>query len=265
MERSVFSRVARIIRRLGLAVVLLLAGPLMAAVSGQVNVSRTWSDASRESVGIAPDPAVVREPVVQVYGARAFGWRGAFAVHTWISVKREGAPTFTTYEVIGWRHWGGRSPLVRRDGPPDRRWFGSMPEMYVDLRGPDVEAVIDRIETAIQNYPYMNDYKTWPGPNSNTFTATIARAVPELRLDLPPTAVGKDYLGATTLAAKSPSGTGLQVSALGLLGVMAGVEEGLEVSVLGLAFGVDPLDLAIKLPGVGRIGGGGEAVRRLPQ
>lgn len=264
MERSIFSRVVRIVRRLLLAVVLLLAGPLMAAVSGQVDVSRSWRDASRESAGIAPDPAVVREPVVQVYGARAYGWRGAFAVHTWISVKRENASTFSTYEVIGWRHWGGRSPLVRRDGPPDRRWFGSLPELYVDLRGPEVEAVIDRIEAAIRNYPYQNDYKTWPGPNSNTFTASIGRAVPELRLDLPPTAVGKDYLGLTTLAAKSPSGTGLQVSAAGLLGVMAGVEEGLEVSVLGLAFGVDPLDLSIKLPGVGRIGGIGEPQRRLP-
>ncbi|WP_282606508.1 DUF3750 domain-containing protein [Pelagibius sp. Alg239-R121] len=265
MKRSVFSSVARIVRRLGLTVVLLLAGPLMAAVSGQANVSRNWAEASRESAGIAPDPAVVREPVVQIYGARAFGWRGAFAVHTWISVKRQNASHFSTYEVIGWRFWGGRSPLVRRDGQPDRRWFGSLPEIYVDLRGPEVEAVIDKIESEIRNYPYKDAYKTWPGPNSNTFTATIARAVPELRLDLPPTAVGKDYLGVTTLAAKSPSGTGVQVSALGLLSVMAGIEEGLEVSVLGLAFGVDPLDLAIKLPGIGRIGVVDPPQRRLPQ
>ncbi|TQV70843.1 DUF3750 domain-containing protein [Denitrobaculum tricleocarpae] len=263
MKRSVFKSVARILRNLGLAVILLLAGPLMAAVTGQVNVSRSWSEASRASTGLAPDPAFVREPVVQVYGARAFGWRGAFAVHTWVSVKRENATEFSTYEVIGWRFWGGRSPLVRRDGAPDRRWFGSTPEVYVDLRGPKVEAVIDKIELAIQSYPHANDYKTWPGPNSNTFTATIGRAVPELRLELPPTAVGKDYLGATTLAARTPSGTGVQLSALGLLGVMAGLEEGLEVSVLGLAFGVDPLDLAIKLPGIGRIGGIDKPQRRL--
>ena len=263
MKRSIFKSVSRIIRHLALAVILLLAGPLMATVTGQVNVSRSWSEASRESTGQAPDPAIVREPVVQVYGARAFGWRGAFAVHTWISVKRQDAAEFSTYEVIGWRHWGGRSPLVRRDGAPDRRWFGSMPELYVDLRGPKVEAVIDKIERAIQTYPYANAYKTWPGPNSNTFTATIARSVPELRLELPPTAVGKDYLGATTLAAKSPSGTGVQLSALGLLGVMAGLEEGLEVSVLGLAFGVDPLDLALKVPGIGRIGGISKPERRL--
>jgi hypothetical protein len=30
--------------------------------------------------------------------------------------------------------------------------------------------------------------------------------------------------------------------------------EGLEVNLLGLTFGIDPLGLALKLPGVGRIG-----------
>ena len=35
---------------------------------------------------------------------------------------------------------------------------------------------------------------------------------------------------------------------------MAAREEGLEVNVLGLSFGIDPLTPAIKLPGIGRIG-----------
>jgi hypothetical protein len=40
----------------------------------------------------------------------------------------------------------------------------------------------------------------------------------------------------------------------GVAGVAAGVEEGLEVNVLGLTFGVDPKSLSIKLPIVGRLG-----------
>ena len=103
-------------------------------------------------------------------------------------------------------------------------------------------------------YPFVDSYRTWPGPNSNTFTAHIARAVPELGLDLPSTAIGKDYLGPTRFAARAPSGTGYQVSLLGLLGLTLGVEEGLEINVLGLSFGLDPLGLAIKLPGIGRLG-----------
>jgi hypothetical protein len=35
----------------------------------------------------APDPMTVREPVVQVYGARTLGAKGLFGVHTWVAVK----------------------------------------------------------------------------------------------------------------------------------------------------------------------------------
>ena len=77
--------------------------------------------------------------------------------------------------------------------------------------------------------------------------------MPELRVDLPPTAIGKDYLPGGALVAGTPSGTGYQVSLFGLVGVLAAVEEGLEINLLGLSFGIDPLDLALKLPMAGRI------------
>ncbi len=239
---------------LTLLVLVLLAGPATAALSGLTALRADWRTANRDSAGIAPDPALTPEPIIQVYGARAFGWRGAFAVHTWISVKRRGAASFTTYQVIGWRAWHGLPALARREEPPDRRWFGARPQIYVDLRGDAVEALIDKVEAAVDAYPFKGAYRTWPGPNSNTFTAHIARAVPELGLDLPPTAIGKDYLGATTFAARAPSGTGYQVSLFGALGLLVAVEEGFEFNLLGLGFGADPLDLALRLPGLGRIG-----------
>lgn len=215
-----------------------------------------WRTADRSSAGIAPDPANATEPIIQAYGARAFRWRGAFAVHTWIAVKRQDADHFTNYEVVGWRHWRGLPAVARSDGPPDRNWFGNRPTVYLDLRGEGVEDLIDKVESAVEAYPYKDSYRTWPGPNSNTFTAFVARAVPELGLELPPHAVGKDYLGATDFVASAPSGTGYQISLFGLFGLLAAREEGLEVSILGLTFGIDPLDLAIKLPGVGSIGPG---------
>ena len=55
------------------------------------------------------------------------------------------------------------------------------------------------------------------------------------------------------LVAGTPSGTGYQVSLFGLVGVLTAVEEGLEINLLGLSFGIDPLDLALKLPMAGRI------------
>ena len=41
---------------------------------------------------------------------------------------------------------------------------------------------------------------------------------------------------------------------LGIAGVVAGWEEGIELNVLGLTFGVDPVSLSLKLPLLGRIG-----------
>lgn len=212
-----------------------------------------WRNASHASAGIAPDPATTPEAVVQVYGARAWGWRGYFGVHTWIAVKPSKAAQFTVYEVIGWRLRWGDSAVVVHQRAPDGRWFGSEPELLTDMRGDGVDDIIRRIGLAVQRYPYAQEYTVWPGPNSNTFTAFVAREVPELKLDLPPTAIGKDYLGNQIVAA-TPSGTGFQFSLMGLFGLMAGAEEGIEFNILGLTFGVDPLDPAIKLPLVGRIG-----------
>ena len=81
----------------------------------------------------------------------------------------------------------------------------------------------------------------------------MLRAAPELRADLPATAIGKDYLE-PGFVAWSPSGTGAQLNLFGVLGVLGGLEEGIELNVLGLTFGVDPADVALKLPLAGRLG-----------
>jgi hypothetical protein len=215
--------------------------------------SADWRTASRASIGLAPDPAVTPEPIVQVYAARTVRWRGYFGVHTWVAVKPRAATEYTIYEVNGWRLRRGGSSVAVGNRPADARWFGSRPDLVAERRGEGVEELIGRIERAVADYPYADVYRVWPGPNSNTFVAHLLRAVPELRADLPPTAIGKDYLG-SSFVARSPSGTGVQLSAFGVLGALAGVEEGLELNVLGLTFGIDPLDLAVKLPLAGRFG-----------
>jgi len=236
---------------LALLAVLLVAGFIG---SGKHSVRADWRTASREPLGIAPDPVTTREAIAQVYTARAFSWRGIFGVHSWIAVKPTDAPSFTVYEVIGWRLYHGGNALSIQEKQPDRLWFGAKPRVIADIRGKGVDDIIKRIDDAARRYPYKGDYVVWPGPNSNTFTAFVARAVPELKLDLPPTAIGKDYLPGGDLIASAPSGTGYQVSLFGLLGLLVGREEGLEVNILGLTFGIDPMDLAIKLPMAGRIG-----------
>ena len=224
----------------------------VAAVAAScTNLRSDWRTASREPVGLAPDPAEVKEAVVQVYGARTVGTKGLFGVHTWVAVKATDAQEWTVYEVIGWRLRWSESAIVVHSRAPDARWFGAEPELYVDRRGAGVDELIERIDKAARAYPYGTEYRAWPGPNSNTFTAWIARAVPELELDLPATAIGKDYLGSSLVGA-APSGSGVQLSLGGVLGVAASAVDGLEFNVLGLNFGIGPN--GVKLPLVGRIG-----------
>ncbi|MFQ5916872.1 MAG: DUF3750 domain-containing protein, partial [Candidatus Binatia bacterium] len=88
----------------------------------------------------------------------------------------------------------------------------------------------------------------------NTFTAYVGRHVPELGLDLPVTAVGKDFLANGAFVKRAPSGTGFQISVYGLVGLLVARQEGLEVNLLSLGFGIDPLGPALKLPFIGRLG-----------
>jgi hypothetical protein len=231
---------------------LLLGGPAALAVA-RSSTQLDWSQMRWDSAGLAPDPATHPEAVVQVYAARSWGWKGAFSVHSWIALKPEGARAYERYDVVGWGV-PGRSAVRQNMRPVDGYWAGNRPEIVGELRGPVAAAAIPKVRDAIARYPYCDVYSLWPGPNSNTFVAWVVRAVPEFKAAMPANAVGKDWLPLTRPAALTPSGTGAQVSLFGLLGVAAGVEEGLEVNFLGQTVGIDPKHLAVKLPGFGSVG-----------
>jgi len=234
-------------------VALLLLGPLGVLASGTLDLDTPWHRSSREGTGQAPDPAAEPGAIVLVYGARTVRWRGAFGIHPWIATKRAGAQQYTVWQIVGWRARDGSDALVTGHTlTPDARWYGAWPEQLAEHRGASAEALIDQIEAAALRYPWRHRYALWPGPNSNTFVAWVAREVPGLRLDLPPTAIGKDYLGPATFVAPAPSGTGWQASLWGLAGITLARDEGLELNLLGLSFGIDVDDLALRLPGVGR-------------
>jgi hypothetical protein len=157
------------------------------------SAGKDWRTASRESAGIAPDPAVTREAVLQVYGATAWGWRGWFAIHTWIAAKRTAEPAYTVYEVIGWRLRHGQPVLRIEKDLPDRFWYGEKPRLLKEHRGTGVDELITAVDRAARAYPWPDSYKAFPGPNSNTFTAWVARQVPALGLRLPFSAIGSGY------------------------------------------------------------------------
>jgi hypothetical protein len=239
-----------------IALLFLIGLSLIPVVSGQAQLGRDYRRADRSSAGIAPPAETTPQAVVQVYAARALNWRGVFGVHSWVATKPENAEEYTVHQVIGWRIYRNLPAVISAPGIPDGRWFGNEPTLIGELRGDTAARAIPKILAAVDNYPYPNEYKLWPGPNSNTFVAYIGKQVPELRMDLPTTAIGKDYPINGSLIDRAPSGTGYQLSMLGMLAVTLAREEGIELNLLGLNFGIDFYKPALKLPFVGRIGVG---------
>jgi hypothetical protein len=138
---------------------------------------------------------------------------------------------------------------------PDGRWYGDVPRVLIDVKGAAAQAVIPRVQRAIADYAYRHpgDYRMWPGPNSNTFVAALLRTVPELTTTLPPNAIGKDFRDGI-YGGLTDSGTGLELSLFGVLGLKLGWVEGVELNMFGLVAGLDLRHPAVKLPGFGRIG-----------
>lgn len=213
-----------------------------------------WRTATKESANLAPLASVEKEAIVQVYAAKTVSWRGHFSVHSWVAVKEKNASEYTTFHVIGWRAKRGLGTVRIEKDLPDRHWFGAKPEIISSTIGKKAEDMIPQIFEAAKNYPYPDEYRAWPGPNSNTFVSHIIRSVPGFGVELPPNAIGKDWISDAQIAAWSETKTGFQLSLFGALGLTVGLAEGLELNLLGLSFGFDLYRPALKLPMIGRVG-----------
>jgi hypothetical protein len=156
--------------------------------------NNNWRTASRQPAGIAADPIMHKDAVIEVYAADAYSWRGWFAVHSWIAIKDKNAADYTVYEVVGWRINSGLPALFQYlTSTPDRFWYGAAPQKLLSIQGDKAAELIPKIIEAISRYPWANEYTIFPGPNSNTFPAWIGLQVPELELVLPFSAIGSGY------------------------------------------------------------------------
>jgi hypothetical protein len=212
---------------------------------------RSWRDANWSSAHMLPPADEDRQARVLVFAARAGGWKSVFAVHTWVAVKPENATAYTRYDVMGFGQ-----PIRVNMHAPDAYWFGDRPRLVADVRGARAGTAIPKIEAAVKSYPYATwgSYRVWPGPNSNTFTATLLRAAPELDIAMPSEAVGRDFRADGAVAGLTGSHTGVELSLYGLLGAKLGWVEGVEVNLFGLVAGLDIRHPALKIPCVGRLG-----------
>ena len=235
-----------------LAILILFLGPILAraALYAIGDEPRSWRDADWSSTGLLPKANSDAQARVIVFTGTAGAWKGVFAVHSWIVLKRANATAWTRYDVVGWGE-----PVRTNNWPPDGRWFGNVPVAIADISGADAEKLIPRIEAAIADYRFARsgDYRIWPGPNSNSFIASILRGVPELAVSLPPNAVGRDFRQGV-YAGLTDSRTGVELNMNGLAAIKLGWVEGVELNLLGLVAGLDLRHPGLKLPGFGRIG-----------
>lgn len=230
----------------------LFFGPVMwRAVAYYRAPASQWWSADRSSAGLLPPANRNPDAVVRIYAAPTVSWRGIVAVHSWLVLKDKDAPTYQRWDLTAWG-----DPIRLNGFDPDGRWFGQVPQLVYAADGAAASNLIPRMRAAIDSYRFRNrgDYQAWPGPNSNTFVATVMAAVPEIGAALPPNAVGKDFPVDGRWIALTPSRTGVRITLGGYAGLTVGWVEGIEFNLLGGVIGFDIRRPALKLPGVGRIG-----------
>ena len=245
--------IRRLFKFIAIFAIVLIVLPIAAgtALTYSKGWPSSWRAADWSSAGVLPAASADTDAVVYVMAARSGRWKGIFAVHHWLVLKPAGGAPYERYEVVGWG-----APVRKDNYPADGRWYSSEPDIVQEVRGATAQALIPKLRQAVAAYPWATrgDYVVWPGPNSNTFVATIARQVPELGVEMDATGVGKDWLGPGMAWGPMPSGTGWQVSWNGLIGAGASWKEGLELHFLGSTIGLDFDRPAIKLPALGRVG-----------
>ena len=118
---------------------------------------------------------------VELRAARIPNFAGIIADHYWLLVCHAAEDSqlqqCDRWEV--WHHahcndscWG----YLHKNLLAPYQGVGNGPSQLIQ-KWIDVEAVsiIERIESSPETYPFINKYKYWPGPNSNTFAQWVVR------------------------------------------------------------------------------------------
>ena len=184
----------------------------------------------------------------------------AIAVHYWFVVCDPSSCQWQRWEVWQTKNAGGTSVghvhCNRRH--PDCGVGGGTYRLAAEWHGHAAQAIQD-ILARIQEYPYRDHYRAWPGPNSNTFVAWVLREA-GLHYWLDPRAIGKDYTGLLGMRL-SLRPVCAQVETP-LLGVRLAVHDGIEVHLLGLPGGLRWSPPAMYTP-FGRVGRRNDVVQTI--
>ncbi|MDC0742516.1 DUF3750 domain-containing protein [Polyangium mundeleinium] len=170
------------------------------------------------------------------------------ARHAWIVANVADQGTLLRYELLSRAFKEPTSQPLEYFGEGDVALHGLVEGDRISIRK-IVECLDEETPRYNEEHP---DYWPIPGPNSNTYVDQMLRRC-KIPVDLPSTAIGKDYRGPIGISQTS-GGTGLQVETW-IAGVKLGLREGVELHILGLTIGVDWWPPALILPvNPGRLG-----------
>jgi len=181
----------------------------------------------------------------------SYPWYTRFAHHSWFDLKRGGDDRWMRVEIANTDGLVSIGPIDAAAARADERWRN---EVQVDqwIASADARRIGDAILEAARAYEHQGRYHAWPGPNSNTFVTRIGLEVSGLHFEQDHNAVGKDYAGLVRVGATT-TGSGVELETVPI-GVQIGFQEGVELHLFQLTFGISLFPPALKLPFVSRLG-----------
>ena len=140
-----------------------------------------------------PSTTAAERPTIMVKSVRLpvrnwLPWYTRFAEHTWIDFYHAG----TWHRV----EWDDVDHIIMSEMSATRafsnvRWEREV-AVHEQFSGDWTVPVMTKILEIATDYEDVQNYRPWPGPNSNTFINWLTREV-GLPIVMPPTALGKDY------------------------------------------------------------------------
>ena len=193
---------------------------------------------------IKPDSiAVVKEIDIPKSSAKI----AQFATHTYVDYRLDSDSDWYRVEVTHPKS-GVRTVKLKEDAVHEKIRWNERVRILSQTNGQKHSNLIRDIRIFAKSYD-DSVYRSYPGPNSNTFIEKMTREVDGLSAQLDHNAIGKEigfHFG------KTSGGTGIELQTP-VLGVAVGLKEGVELNVIGLSAGLSFWPPSLRVPFLPRI------------
>lgn len=183
--------------------------------------------------------------VVELRAAKIPGLPGVIADHYWFVIKQDNRQS--RWEVWQQKNVGGQSwHYLHKNLKACQSGVGNGPSRveYVWIEE-EADKIIRIIEQSPNNYSYLEHYRYWPGPNSNTYIQWVLDRA-KIDVMIGPSAIGKDYLGLIAIKKNKQCFS----FSTPIIAVKYAKSACLIIQILTLSFGVRFKPLGIIYPGL---------------